>query len=166
MILKEANHIYKNLSFKITEFKSDLEGQDYEAGYFNINSKRVISRRAKLTPKKIGQFVTLWMRNVENQTCPFSVDQYFDMVVINVVNGDLCGQFVFPKDLLENKRIVSSERSAGKRGFRLYAPWDQPESKQAISSKKWQTKYFLDFMLDKKTLMRKAAELYQGVLDE
>ena len=166
MIPNEVNYIYRGLELEITGLKPETEGQDYEAGYFCINSKVVISRKAKVTPKKIGQFVTLWKRDEDGVTCPLSINEDFSLVIINVVREGLCGQFIFPKDILEEKKIISSKRSTGKRGFRLYAPWDEPESKQAMTSKKWQVKYFLDFKLDKKILMRKAAELYHGVLDE
>lgn len=58
--------------------------------------------------------------------------------------GDKFGQFVFPKHILADKDIISSDGKWGKRAIRVYAPWVKTESPQAIKTQNWQIKYFLD----------------------
>jgi hypothetical protein len=43
---------------ELTELITEKEGQEYEASRFNLNGLKVISSKAKITPAKIGQFVT------------------------------------------------------------------------------------------------------------
>ncbi len=49
---------------------------------------------------------------------------------------------MFPKAVLLEKGIISNNNISGKRGIRVYPPWDIPTSKQAEKSQLWQTKYF------------------------
>ena len=51
------------------------------------------------------------------------------------------GQFVFPKEVLLKHNIISSKQKEGKRGFRVYPPWDTPTSKQAQKTQNWQLQY-------------------------
>ena len=39
------------------------EGTEYYAASFKVSRRQYIFRSAKVTPKKIGLFVTLWCRN-------------------------------------------------------------------------------------------------------
>ncbi|WP_420580171.1 MepB family protein [Reichenbachiella sp.] len=129
---------------KISSFIQEAESQEYGACRFEINGKKVISRNAKVTPKKIGQFVTVWKRSAEGITIPFEAFDDFDLLIINVKHDDQLGQFIFPKSVLIEKGIITSDKKEGKRGFRVYPPWDQPISKQATTSQKWQLVHFLN----------------------
>ena len=48
------NKVYKSLEFEITDFNQEEESQAYFACQFLLNSKKIIYRNAKITPKKVG----------------------------------------------------------------------------------------------------------------
>jgi len=98
-----------------------------------------------LTPKKIGQFVTFWKRDLDGKTVPFDVNDDFDFYIITIEENENSGFFVFPKVILEKENLISSEKKTGKRGFRIYADWHFPNNKQAEKIKLWQTKYFINY---------------------
>lgn len=152
--------LYNKLGLSISNLILDTESKEYKACRYNLNDLKIIDRKAKITPKKVGQFVTCWKRNQEGITTPFNESDDFDYYVINVTSGAQSGQFVFPKAILIKKGIVSTNSKDGKRGFRVYPEWDKPTNKQAISTQKWQLSYFLD--LNDSSLLKKAKELYKG----
>ena len=137
--------IYKSCSFTISNFEIEPEGSAYEASRFELNESRVIFRTAKLTPKKTGQFVTFWNRNPEGVTQPFCETDPFDFYVINVCKNELMGQFVIPKAIGITKGLVSTKTKEGKRGFRVYPPWDVAVNAQAKRTQAWQLQYFISF---------------------
>jgi hypothetical protein len=65
-------------------------------------------------------------------------------MIISVRDSENFGQFIFPKSVLIAKGIVSQNGKGGKRGIRVYAPWDKPENKQAIKNQAWQVNYFVE----------------------
>lgn len=128
---------------EITAFNIEKESQKYQACNFKIKAKQFICRHAFTTPKKIGQFVTFWKRNTQSETAPFSELDTFDHFLIISKNDEKIGYFKFPKSILIEKGIISSEQKEGKRGFRVYPPWDIALNKQAIKTQQWQLKYFI-----------------------
>ena len=62
----------------------------------------------------------------------------------NLGKSENFGQFIFPKSVLVAKGIISQNEKGGKRGIRVYAPWDKPINKQAIQTKAWQVLYFVE----------------------
>ncbi len=153
--------VYTPCGLKVSNHVQDKEGKEYEASSFQLDALRVISRKAKITPKKIGQFVTLWKRGANGETTPYEETDKVDLFVINIQEGPHSGQFVFPKDVLMEKGIVSHTKKEGKRGFRIYPPWSQPTNKTALSTQKWQLEYYLGIGLHPKTDIGKAKYLYQ-----
>ena len=145
--------------FEFTNPEFEEESKDYWACRFSINEKIVLYRKAKITPTKVGQFVTLWKREVKGPIAPFHIDDDFDLVIIFTVNENEIGQFVFPKSVLVSKGIVSTNDKEGKRGFRVYPPWDVAVNKQAIRTQKWQLNYFLK-ITDNSINKAKAQELF------
>lgn len=145
-IYKELNEIntkfYSKCSFAISNFITDKESEAYNGCSFQLNELNIISRKAKITPKKVGQFVTFWKRNANGITEPFNESDNFDFYVINVCLGNQLGQFVFPKSVLIAKGIVSKAIKEGKRGFRVYPSWDIATNAQAMKTQKWQLDYF------------------------
>jgi len=134
--------IYDKFDFEITNFKTENESQDYDACQFVLNGKKIISRTAKITPKKVGQFVTFWKRNEKGTIEPYFETVDIDFYVINVHLEREFGQFVIPKDILIKKGIISTTKKEGKRGFRVYPTWDIPKNNQALKTQKWQLNYF------------------------
>ena len=152
--------VYSPCGLKVSNLVQDKESKEYEASSFQLNALYVVARKAKITPKKIGQFVTLWKRNTDGETAPYEEFDKADLFVINAQEGPHIGQFVFPKAALMDKGIVSHNKKEGKRGFRVYPPWSQPTNKTAQSTQKWQLEYFLDIGQHLKTDLAKAKALY------
>ncbi len=128
---------------EMTDLKVEDESTEYGACRFKLNGISIIYRAAKITPTKVGQFVTIWKRNEQGITEPFHSADDMDAVIISVRNGENFGQFIFPKTVLVEKGIISTNNKEGKRGIRVYAPWDKAINKQAIETQSWQTNYFI-----------------------
>ncbi len=150
--------IYDKCGFTISNFQLEPESKEYDACQFQLNEWSIISRNAKITPKKAGQFVTFWKRTGEGPIEPFSERDEIDFFVVNVRTEIEFGQFVFPKSILIKKAILSTDKKEGKRAFRVYPIWDKVESKQAQSTQKWQLNYFYD--IGETSDLKKANELY------
>lgn len=136
--------VYDKCSLEISDFKNEHEGKEYHACQFKLNEMKIVCRSSKITPKKVGQFVTFWKRNKKGITEPFNENDNVDFYVINASSGDNLGQFVFPKSILINKGIISTTNKDGKRGFRVYPKWDKTENKQAVKTQSWQLDYFYE----------------------
>jgi len=157
-IVKE--HVYDKCAFKITNFVLEKESKEYNACSFKINNFFAIARKAKITPAKTGQFVTVWKRDTNGLTQAFSISDGIDFFIINTRSGSYFGQFVFPKSELVKQGIIATDRKDGKRGFRVYPPWDKANSKQAEKTQKWQLKYFLSVDIDQPVDLDRAKFLY------
>jgi hypothetical protein len=136
---------YDKCSFIISDLIIEPEGKEYKACNFKLNELKVICRNAKITPKKIGQFVTFWKRNKNGVPEPYHETDKFDFYVVTVLKENRVGQFILPKSVLIEREIISSNQKDGKRGFRIYPSWDTPTSKQAKKTQEWQTNYFIEF---------------------
>ena len=137
--------IYDQFKLIISELTIDKESKTYHACSFRLNEKIIIYRSAKTTPTKVGQFVTIWKRNEQGITAPFDENDNFDFIIINCEYRNLVGQFVFPKSVLLDKKIISGSNSSGKRGIRVYPAWDKNLNNQAQKTQQWQLNYFVDF---------------------
>ena len=136
--------VYKPCGFHASAPVPEPESAEYGACTFHLNNLNIRFRTAKITPTKIGQFVTLWKRSASGITAPYDSSDSVDFFVISVRNTDNFGQFVFPKSVLCEKGIFSINGHGGKRGVRVYPPWDRVTSKQAQKTQEWQIKYFLE----------------------
>lgn len=148
-IVKE--HIYDKCGLEMSDVKQHLEGAEYGACSFILNGMAIQYRVSKITPTKTGQFVTIWKRNNEGITAPFDFLDDLDFIIITSKSGDNLGQFIFPKAVLADKGIITRNGKEGKRGIRVYPPWDIPSNKQAIKTQSWQTNYFLTINTDLST---------------
>lgn len=129
-------------------FAIEGESAEYGASEFKMNHRNIKFRVAKITPTKIGQFVTIWKRIGSGPIQPFDMADPFDLVVISVRTPEHFGQFVFPKLVLYEKGIVSKDGRGGKRAIRVYPPWDRTDNKQASKTQKWQLPYFFEILLN------------------
>lgn len=135
--------IYDICGFECSEPQPEKESQEYHAFDFTIGESQIKFRSAKITPTKTGQFVTLWKRNKSGVIEPFDYNDKIDFVIVSVQKDDFLGQFIFPKSILLQKGIFSTETKEGIRATRVYPPWDETTSKQAQKTQKWQLDYFL-----------------------
>jgi len=152
--------VYIPCGLVVSNHVLDREGIAYDASSFQLKGLKVIARKAKITPKKSGQFVTLWKRNANGETAPYHETDTVDLFVINIMQGSRMGQFVFPSNVLIEKGIVSYAQKPGKRGFRVYPPWSIPSNKTAQISQKWQLEYFLEIGQNINIDHSKARSLY------
>lgn len=136
--------IYDKCAFLISDFKFETESSAYYACQYKLNGQHIISRSAKITPKKTGQFVTFWKRHKNGSIEPFNETDLFDFYIVNVRTKNRFGQFVFPKSELIKKGIISTVKREGKRAFRVYPNWDVVKNKQAEQAQKWQLNYFYE----------------------
>lgn len=140
--------VYDKCGFDLTNASLDAESIAYGACSFKLNGKTVQYRVAKITPTKTGQFVTIWKRSNEGITEPFSVSDNIDFIIISAKGAGNFGQFIFPKSVLADKGIITQNSKTGKRGIRVYPPWDITTNKQAQKTQAWQAKYFLTIKED------------------
>ncbi|MEG1022689.1 MAG: MepB family protein [Myroides sp.] len=136
-------HLSHLTNKKIIDFAIDAECLEYSGYSFKLDDLKIKYRQAKVTPKKVGLFVTLWKRNNENKTEPFNVNDPFDFYIIATKQEDYSGFFIFPKDVLSEKGILTNSKKEGKRGFRVYPDWTKTENNQATKTKAWQVAYFI-----------------------
>ena len=136
--------LYDNCSFECSLPEKEKESAEYGAYSFTVNEKSIVFRVAKITPTKIGQFVTLWKRIDKGPIQPLNFTDAIDFIVISVRKDKLLGQFVFPKSVLCEKGIISTTAKEGKRAIRVYPTWDEATSKQAQKTQQQQLDYFLE----------------------
>lgn len=142
-LIKAKEQIYDPMGFAVIDVVKSSESVEYDAHTFLLNEKRVIFRMAKITPTKIGQFVTFWKR-INGVTAPYDAADNFDLFVVSVSNKDRIGQFVFSKEVLIKHGIVSVNQIGGKRAIRVYPAWDTPDNKQVKRTQIWQLNYFFE----------------------
>lgn len=99
--------VYDKCALEISGYKLEPESKEYDACPFKLNGRKVISRNARITPKKVGQFVTFWKRNENGPIEPLNETDQIDFNTVNVRTENELGQFVFPKSVLIKKGIIS-----------------------------------------------------------
>ncbi|WP_317043821.1 MepB family protein [Kaistella haifensis] len=151
--------VFKICGFELTNVETEAESQEYFAHNFQLDGQNIKFRTAKITPTKIGQFVTIWKRNEKGITEPFDISDNFEFYIIATRQNEKFGLFIFPKTVLYENRILSDKTRDGKRGIRVYPTWDLTINKQAQKTQLWQTKYFLDISPDKEIDLTKAKNL-------
>src|SRR6187402_1695936 len=100
ILLDAKKNVFDPLGFELKNVSKETESEEYSAHTFELDHRKIIFRNAKITPKKVGQFVTLWKRNPNGITQPFELSDNFDFAIINVNFQNHYGQFVFPKAAL------------------------------------------------------------------
>ena len=159
-LIQINSDVYDKCKLGISGFKIEVESKEYNACSYELNGSNIISRNGKITPKKVGQFVTFWKRNGNGPIEPFNEKDKIDFYTVNVRTEKEFGQFVFPKSILIKKGIISTANKEGKRAFRVYPTWDIAMSKQAERTQKWQLKYFYE--INDSINFNKVAELYKA----
>jgi len=150
--------VYDKCALEISDFELEPESKEYDACRFELSGRRIISRSARITSKKEGQFVTFWKRNGNGPIEPFNASDPIEFYTVNARNENQFGQFVFPKSVLIQKGIISTENKEGKRAFRVYPKWDVTKSKQAERTQKWQLLYFYE--INNSTDLKGVSRLY------
>jgi hypothetical protein len=97
---------------KIYNYQKHTEAKAYNGCSYESEGIKIIERTAKITPKKIGQFVTCWKRNIDGITYPFKETARIDFFIIKVIDGERSGEFKLVKH-----GILSTEKKKGKGGL-------------------------------------------------
>ncbi|MGE8378905.1 MAG: MepB family protein [Sphingobacterium sp.] len=160
-MIKELKQLGEILSKSITNLTDDLECAGYFGFNFQLDERNIKFRKAKITPIKVGQFVTLWKRDARGQTTAFTADDAIDYYIIAAEQEPHAGFFVFPKQVLIDRQILTTAQKEGKRGFRVYPDWSITESKQAAQSKSWQGQYFIDLRIPSQEIKEKLTTILQ-----
>lgn len=156
--------VYVPCKFECSHPLPEAQNAEYGAYVYHLNTISIRFRVAKITPTKVGQFVTLWERIGDNPIQPYDVSDPADFFVISTRNGSQFGQFIFPKVILCDRDIVSNKGNGGKRAIRVYPPWDNPTSRQAQKTQNWQLKYFLEIPLYAPIDLVRAHMLYNDAI--
>ncbi|NEW56168.1 MepB family protein [Nocardia cyriacigeorgica] len=159
----EARLLFECLDLKISAPVPEQENAEYGAFVSSVGRGSVRFRVGKLTPAKVGLFVTVWRRAEDGSTEPLAAEDGIDLLVVTAREGKCFGQFVFPKTVLVEHGIVSVEGRGGKRGFRVYPPWSATGNRQARRSQKWQCEYFLELDGRERVDVHRAQQLYDRV---
>ncbi|MES2576127.1 MAG: MepB family protein [Bacteroidota bacterium] len=159
-LIETKELVFDKCGFDLRNLEIEKESTEYCACKFDLDTIKILFRLAKITPTKIGQFVTFWKRSENGPIEPYAVSDEIDFFIINTKSNDKFGQFIFPKSVLCQQGIISTNLKEGKRGIRVYPPWDLTVSKQAQKNQKWQLEYFLEIPLNKSVNLDRAKQLY------
>ena len=154
-------NIYDKCGYKYTSPIKEAESSEYGAYTFELNGQSIKFRSAKITPTKIGQFVTLWKRDKNGITQPHDILDPINLFIISTKKDNHFGHFVFPKSVLIKQGVISNNGKGGKRGIRVYSPWDIPTNKQAKKTQAWQLNYFLEINESKSVDFERIKMLYK-----
>jgi hypothetical protein len=152
--------VYEPCGFVCNHVMKEVESEEYGACEFEMNNLRIKFRVGKITPTKIGQFVTLWKRIGNGPIMPHDLSDPFDFFVVSVRCEDYFGQFIFPKAVLHKHGVVSKASKGGKRAIRVYPPWDKAQNSQAKKTQSWQLNYFLGINPSKPSLTADVKKLF------
>jgi hypothetical protein len=151
--------VYDKCGFTFANLIISDEGREYQACSFELNGLKIQYRASKITPTKAGQFVTVWKRDADGITTPFHISDNIDFIIVTSRSDGSLGQFIFPMDALADNNVITRNGKEGKRGIRVYPPWDIAPNKQAEKTQRWQLKYFLPIPLDNTINLAFAKEL-------
>lgn len=99
-LLAAKKLVYNPCGFKCSQLIMEAESTEYGAYTFELNGLSVRFRVAKITPTKIGQFVTLWKLIENGPIQPYDICDPVDLFIVSTRKGDHFGQFVFSKAVL------------------------------------------------------------------
>jgi len=152
--------LYNKCGLQLSNLTVNKEGIEYNSCSFYLNSFKIEHRTSKITPTKTGQFVTIWKRNNNGITEPYDILDGLDFIIITCQKEELLGQFIFPKSILVAKGILSKNGTGGKRGIRVYPPWDVTTNTQAKKTQSWQVEYFVEIKKDNSKNINKINQFF------
>ena len=158
------NRIYTPCGITCSQLIIEKESAEYGACTFQLNHFSVRFGVSKITPTKVGQFVTLWKRIGNNPIQPYDISDPIDFYIVNSQKDDYFGQFIFPKSILCVQSVLSIKGDGGKRAIRVYPPWDKAVNRQAQKTQQWQLEYFLDVSADKEIDSNRLQQLLKGCI--
>ncbi|HFL0276011.1 TPA: MepB family protein, partial [Listeria monocytogenes] len=118
----EYEQLLQNELGELEIIQEELQNKEYRGMIVKTakDGTTIRTRLAKKTDKKAGYFVAFWEKDEFGKNCPFDENDCADFLCIVVIDGDLNGLFVFPRQCLIDKGILTSEASIGKMAARFY----------------------------------------------
>ncbi|MFE3289569.1 MepB family protein [Rhodococcus sp. NPDC059234] len=159
-LLAAKTRLYDPCGFVCSQLVPEPEGAAYGAYEFALDGRSVRYRVAKTTPTKVGQFVTLWKRPGPGPIAPFDAADPVDLFVVSCRDGDHFGQFVFSREVLRERGVLSRAGAGGKRAIRVYPPWVTTSSRQAGATQTWQLEHFLPIPVGRRVDAARARALH------
>ena len=149
-LITAIRNVYEPAGMKVTHPpRCEAESAEYGACRVGLDGYAIAFRVAKITPTKIGQFVTIWKRPTPGgEIAPLDATDNVQFVVVSVPDATHQGQFIFNQKLLIAKGIMSCNGKGGKRAVRVYPPWTSPTAKDAIRTQQWQMQCFVPHVQD------------------
>ena len=74
----------------------------------------------------------------------YHINDNIDIYIVSVSDNDKFGYFIFTKEILREKNIISSDNNIGNLVFRVYAPWYNADNETTKTTQLWQLQYFVD----------------------
>ena len=152
------------MGFGLEYLESHTESLAYDACSFSVQKVSVVFRKAKITPTKTGQFVTLWKRSTAGPIAPYAITDPAALFIIATKTEHRLGIFLFPKAVLAREGVVTTATKEGKRALRVYPPWDRVTSKQAQKTQQWQLDYFVEIPTDNTMDFKRMQQLFQDLM--
>src|SRR5579862_6830557 len=112
-LLATINRIYSPSGFECSLPVKEEESAEYGAYIFKLDSLSIKYRVAKVTPTKVGQFVTLWKRIGNGPIQPYDVSDPIDFFIVSTRKDNYFGQFIFPKSVLRDQGVLSISGKGG-----------------------------------------------------
>lgn len=131
-------------TYSLQDFKVEKQNEEYEGALFSIGNRTFRSRKGKRTPKKQGYFVVFWEKDQENKNKAYDFSTAPDKLIVTILEDEHAGQFIFPKAILAERAILSTEKNKGKMALRVYPSWSTPLNKTAAATQNWQLPFFAD----------------------
>ena len=72
-------NLYNKYNIKIKNLIVLNNNKEYSACEFTINNKKILFRKCKQTPKKIGHFVSIWIHNNDGKNIPYDIKDKYDI---------------------------------------------------------------------------------------
>ncbi len=126
------------------EIEMEDQNQEYEGFVLTLDDWTYRSRRARKTPNKKGYFTVFWKKGEDDRNRPYTLDECTDWLIITILDQGKKGQFVFPKEVMASKGIVTTGSSKGKMAMRVYPDWVTGLNPTAKKTQAWQSAYFMD----------------------
>ncbi|ENZ5130940.1 MepB family protein [Listeria monocytogenes] len=147
----EYEQLLQNELGELEIIQEELQNKEYRGMIVKTakDGTTIRTRLAKKTDIKAGYFVAFWEKDEFGKNCPFDENDCADFLCIVVIDGDLNGLFVFPRQCLIDKGILTSEASIGKMAARFYPTWCQDLNKTAKKTQAWQQVYFKNYSIRK-----------------
>ena len=90
-LIENEELVFNKCGFELRNLEIEKESIEYCACRFDLDSIKILFRVAKITPTKIGQFVTFWKRSKNGPIEPYAVSDEIDFFVINTKSNDKFG---------------------------------------------------------------------------